>query len=166
VEFSLRDFRREDFESLWSIDQRCFPPGIAYSRCELDSYILLPQSFTLVAEAAPPDQGSTDGGPQGQAVGFLVAEAGRGTGHIITIDVLTAARRYRVGSQLLQAAESRLRSAGCSSVYLETAVDNQSALAFYKHHHYFVVKTVSHYYGNGVDALVLQKDLLSRAQAS
>jgi len=43
---------------------------------------------------------------------------------------------------------------------------NASAITFYKRHQYFTVKTIPHYYSNGVDALVLQKDLLSTAQAS
>ena len=47
---------------------------------------------------------------------------------------------------------------------LETAVDNASALAFYKRHQYFLVKTVPRYYATGVDALVLKKDLLTEAQ--
>ena len=32
VEFALRDFRHEEFEALWRIDQQCFAPGISYSR--------------------------------------------------------------------------------------------------------------------------------------
>jgi len=39
-------------------------------------------------------------------------------------------------------------------------------MIFYKRHQYSMVKTVPHYYSNGVDALVLEKDLLSTAQAS
>ena len=50
---------------------------------------------------------------------------------------------------------------GCQAVFLETAVDNASALAFYKRHQYFLVKTIPRYYSTGVDAFVLKKDLLS-----
>ena len=60
---------------------------------------------------------------------------------------------------LLRAAEDRLRAARCRSVELEAAVDNVSALSFYKRHAYSVIKTFPRYYSNGVDALVLQKDL-------
>jgi ribosomal protein S18 acetylase RimI-like enzyme len=161
VELRLREYRGEDFETLWNIDQSCFPPGIAYSRHELESYLQLPRSFALVGEWSEP--GSNNGM---QMVGFIVAQAGRNRiGHLITIDVLLAARRSRVGSQLLESAERRLQAEGCTSVYLETAIDNRPALAFYKRHGYFLVKTVPRYYGNALDAFVLQKDLHSRAKA-
>jgi ribosomal protein S18 acetylase RimI-like enzyme len=54
-----------------------------------------------------------------------------------------------------------LRSENCHTVTLETAVDNVAALAFYKRHSYDVVKTIPRYYSNGVDALLLEKNLLS-----
>jgi ribosomal protein S18 acetylase RimI-like enzyme len=38
-------------------------------------------------------------------------------------------------------------------------VDNISALSFYKRHGYSVISTSPRYYSNGVDALVLEKDL-------
>ena len=43
-------------------------------------------------------------------------------------------------------------------VELETAVDNVSALSFYKRHGYSVIGTFPRYYSNGVDALILRKD--------
>ena len=42
---------------------------------------------------------------------------------------------------------------------LETAVDNVAALSFYKRHGYSVVRTWPRYYSNGVDALVMRKEL-------
>jgi [ribosomal protein S18]-alanine N-acetyltransferase len=90
--------------------------------------------------------------------GFIVAAKGQ-VGHIITIDVRASARRSGVGSMLLSAAEERLRAAGSFAVGLETAVDNLSALAFYKRNGYSVVRTWPRYYSNGVDALVLKKSL-------
>ena len=95
-------------------------------------------------------------------LGFIVAEAGsRGSGHVITIDVLPQARGVGIGSRLLRVAEERLRAANCHTVILETAADNQAALSFYKAHQYTVVKTIPRYYSDGLDALVLKKDLLS-----
>jgi len=170
VNFQLRDFQRQDFETLWSIDQLCFAPGIAYSREELNLYIRQPGSFTLVAESRPTapklHAGSDKNGLDPAILGFLVAEARRGTGHLITIDVLQQVRRAGVGSKLLAAAEKRLRAVPCRRISLETAVDNLSAIAFYKRHQYFGVRTVPRYYSNGTDAMLLEKDLLSPVQAS
>jgi [ribosomal protein S18]-alanine N-acetyltransferase len=165
LDFTIREFRRSDFLRLWAIDQQCFPPGISYSELELLSYMRRPRSFTLVAERSA--GGQATGPDTGQAVtpdvvGFIVAEGGRKqAGHIITIDVLGEARRSGLGSRLMAAAEERLRAQGCQAILLETAVDNASALAFYKRHQYFLVKTIPRYYSTGVDAFVLKKDLLS-----
>ena len=149
--FIIRDFHPADFDTLWRIDQDCFAPGISYSRPELKAYMRRRGSFTLVA---------VEGAGDSAIAGFIVAEAdGRGTGHIITIDVTAATRRSGVGSLLLRAAEERLRAARCSAVELETAVDNLSALSFYKRHGYSVTRTFPRYYSNGVDALVLEKNL-------
>jgi len=144
----LREFKPEDFDALWRMDQQCFAEGISYSKPELKSYIKHRGSFTLVA---------TDG-PDEEIQGFIIGHCAA-TGHVITIDVAPNARRTGVGSQMLQAAEDRMRSAGCHWVGLETAVDNVSALAFYKRHGYNVIRTWPRYYSNGVDALVLRKDL-------
>jgi [ribosomal protein S18]-alanine N-acetyltransferase len=157
-DFTIREFRRSDFLRLWEIDQECFPRGISYSQPELLFYMRRPRAFTLVAERS---DSNGDAVQSSSTVGFIVAEAGRQAGHIITIDVLGEARRSGLGSRLITAAEERLRAEGCRAVLLETAVDNSSALAFYKRHQYFLVKIVPRYYSTGVDAFVLKKDLLS-----
>ena len=175
---AVRDFQPEDFDTLWRIDQECFPPGISYSRKELKLYMRRSGSFTLVANNGSaltagrdstgidrtPVEGNLSGDVAGASIsGFIVAEVGRrGVGHIITIDVVAAARRCGVGSLLLRAAEDRLRAAGSFAVALETAVDNVSALRFYKRHGYDVIQTLPRYYSDGMDALVLQKELVAK----
>ncbi len=158
--FRLRPFRKTDFQTLWSIDQICFDPKLAYSRLELAFYMRRAGSFTLVAEAEGEATGS-----EPRILGFIVAEIGRAkhglrVGHIITIDVIPEARRRGVGSALLEAAEQQLTAVGASSVVLETAVNNATALRFYKQKGYFVEKTAPGYYANQLDALVMRKELL------
>lgn len=131
------------------MDQECFPAGVAYSRPELRYYIRQRGAFTLIAEDVQ------DGGIRG----FIVTHKGAVGGHIVTIDVSPGGRRLGVGSLLLRAAEDRLRVGGATAVNLETAVDNRSALSFYKRHGYSVIRTWPRYYSNGVDALVLKKEL-------
>ena len=135
-------------------------------------------SFTLVANdgnasadgrdstgvAGAAVKGHRSGDVAGASIcGFIVAEGGRrGVGHIITIDVVAVARRCGIGSLLLRAAEDRLRAAGTFAVALETAVDNVTALRFYKRHGYDVIQTLPRYYSDGMDALVLQKQLVAK----
>jgi len=146
----IRDYRRQDFETLWQIDQACFARGISYTRPELAFYIARKRGFTMVAEL------------DGKIAGFVVVDRYRhGQGHVITIDVRPEARRSGLGSRLMTAAEERLRSLGCSVVLLEAAVDNTAAIAFYKRHGYSIIQTIPRYYLDSIDALVLAKDLPS-----
>ncbi len=156
----MREFRRPDFDVLWRIDQKCFVPGIAYSKRELASYIARQGAFTIVGQA--PEQDAQDFFGIG---GFIVAEAHRRVGHIISIDVLPQYRRAGLGSKLLLAAEERLLAIPCQSIKLEAAVDNASAIAFYKRHGYNVVGTIPRYYPGGLNAFVFQKDLLKKETA-
>jgi ribosomal-protein-alanine N-acetyltransferase len=152
----IREYRPQDFNSIWRLDQECFAPGIAYSRFELMHYIRRRGAFTLVAEN---DRG---------ICGFLVAERRSGirmqnkppaAGHIITIDVSQAARRSGIGNDLMAMAERRLSEAGCDIVYLEVAVNNAAALEFYKQRGYAVLQVIPRYYDEKIDALVMGKKL-------
>jgi ribosomal-protein-alanine N-acetyltransferase len=168
VPFRVRPFQESDFEELWRIDQTCFDPQLAYSRLELEVYMRRPGSFTLVAQTEGA-AGSNDGAKTGSEtgiLGFVVAEARRKTGHIVTIDVVPDARREGIGSALLDAAEDRLRQGGVDAVALETPVNNLAAIRFYKKKGYFVEKTVPGYYSNQLDALVMRKDLVAAPQES
>lgn len=148
MECSLRNYRDSDFETLWRIDQECFPPGLAYSRLELAGYIRRQSSLTVVAELA------------GKIVGYIVAErGGRRAGHIITLDVRSPARRAGLGSKLMASAEERLRAQGCSAVLLEVAVSNATAIAFYHRQGYATLATIPRYYNDQTDALLLGKKL-------
>jgi ribosomal-protein-alanine N-acetyltransferase len=165
VPFTIRNYRPEDFSTLLAIDQVCFEPGMAYSAFELKTYIIRRGAFTFVAQSANPtssaESETAEVSQEDSILGFIVGERSRGTGHIITIDVRAEARRQRVGSVLLKSAENELRFRKCDVVRLETAVDNSSALSFYERHGFHVVKTIPRYYSNGLDALLLEKHLLS-----
>lgn len=166
VSFAIRQFEKGDFETLWQIDQACFDPQLAYSRPELAFYMQRPSSFTLVAEAdrrgrlrEAESETDYEVSRRSRILGFIVAEQRRKNGHIITIDVIAEARRLGVGSALLAAAEDRLQEEGAVAVELETAIDNEAAIRFYKQKGYFVEKTVRGYYSNQLDALVMRKAL-------
>lgn len=143
----LREYRHSDFETLFEIDQECFDPELAYSRAELNHYLLRKGAFAIIAEDR-----------KKKIEGFVVAEADRrGFGHIITIDVLKNARRSGLGTKLMAAVEQRLRTSGSRVIVLETGVDNLAALKFYKRLNYTVEKVIPHYYSGERDAFLLSK---------
>jgi len=142
----LRDFRSEDLETLYGIDQACFAPGISYSRQALSEFIGNRRSRTWVAEE------------KGAVVGFLIAERqAHKAAHIVTIDVVESWRRQSVGSLLMDAAEDWAREQKLELVYLEAAENNAPARGFYEARGYRKVDHVPNYYADGAAALIMLK---------
>ena len=143
--FRLRPYQRADFEEIWRLDQICFAHGIAYTRPELRHFLLAKTAVTIVAEM------------EGKIAGFLIADVHKQHGHIITIDIHPEHRRARLGTQLMEAAEARMRGLGVTEIALEVAVDNEPAIAFYKRHGFTTLKTIPRYYNGEVDAWLMGK---------
>lgn len=153
VAIMLRDSRPGEFQLLWQLDQECFPRGIAYTQRELKHYMEAPGTFTIVAEANATEPPAI--------AGFLVGQRHkRGLGHVVTIDVNPSFRREGVGTLLMQAAEQRLEKEGCHSIFLETAVDNSTAITFYQRLGYTVLRTLRGYYMGDLDAFLMGKRLV------
>jgi [ribosomal protein S18]-alanine N-acetyltransferase len=156
VPIILREVLDGEFQLLWQLDQECFPSGIAYSQRELKHYMEAPGTFTIVAEANTTKPAAV--------AGFLVGQRHkRGLGHVVTIDVNPRFRREGVGTLLMKAAEERLQAEGCHSIFLETAVDNTSAISFYKRLGYSILRTLPRYYMGDLDAFLMGKKLLGAA---
>jgi ribosomal-protein-alanine N-acetyltransferase len=147
TKISLRPYTPEDFESLYEIDQACYAPGIAYSRPELRAYLRFPNADCLLATI------------RSKPVGFCLTAYRENRGHIITIDVLEACRRHKIGSRLLEAVEARLAQCGVNEVILETATENQSAIAFWEKHGYRTRGIWKGYYPGGRDAYAMIKSI-------
>ena len=147
AETTLRLYRLGDFETLYGIDHACFPIGIAYGRSELRSYLRSDGSYCLLAETA------------GEVAGFILAVRSGELGHVVTLDVLEPHRRHGIGSLLLRAAEQEMASQGAKRMYLETATYNKPAIALWAKHGYRRSATIQNYYGQGLDAFEMYRDL-------
>lgn len=144
----IRNFRPSDLQTLYHIDQACFPPGIAYPKHELTQFVTMHGARTWVAES------------NGDTIGFLIAcLESRTAVHIVTIDVVALARRKGAGRALMDAAENWARTQKAQVIYLETAEDNAVAQQFYEFRGYFRVEKVDGYYSNGQAAWVMAKRL-------
>jgi [ribosomal protein S18]-alanine N-acetyltransferase len=164
--FDLREYRAADFDRLWEIDQLCFPRGIAYTQMELSGFLTARNAITLVSELRQNQEGSvaippTRDGHAQLVVGYVVAHSiRRKYGRILTLDIHPDARRLGLASALMNACETRLRSIGCSEVYLETAVDNAPAVSLYRNLGYRILRTLPAYYSShSLDAFQMGKQL-------
>ena len=150
---TVRKYQAGDFKRLLEIDQSCFIEGIAYSAMELRYFLAMPSAISLV------------GVNESVILGFIIADlfrprrASRSVGKIITIDVSPKAQHIGLGTLLMTSAEHELKQAGCDYVSLEVAVDNDSALSFYKKHGYSVLKILPRYYLDSIDGLLMGKRL-------
>jgi ribosomal protein S18 acetylase RimI-like enzyme len=150
VEFTLRDYEPADFDALYEIDQACYPADIAYSRRDLRAYLRFSGAGCVVAAAS------------NAVAGFCISANQDGRGYIVTIDVLGQFRRSGMGSALLREVECRLAANGVREVRLETATDNDSAIAFWQKHGYRSLGIRKDYYP-GRDAFAMSKTILSPA---
>ena len=144
---SLRPYKPEDFEALYEIDQACYAADVAYTRPEMHAYLRFPGADCLIAAI------------RRKPIGFCLTSHRENRGHIITIDVLEAYRRHKIGSRLLEAVESRLAKSGVSEVILETATENHSAIAFWEKHGYRTRGIWKGYYPRGRDAYAMIKSI-------
>jgi ribosomal-protein-alanine N-acetyltransferase len=145
VNITLRNNTPEDFDTLHEIDQLCYEDEVAYSKRELRAYLHFRGSECVVAEA------------EGAIAGFCISARQGERGYLVTIDVLPQFRRLHVGTALLAEIERRLAANGVREVALETATDNDSAVAFWKKHGYRSRGIREGYYPNGRDAFSMVK---------
>ena len=147
MNITLRTFKPEDFDTLYEIDQACYEPAVAYSKRELRAYLRFTGSDCLVAEA------------ETQIAGFCISARRDESGYIVTIDVLPQFRRHHLGTKLLNEIERRLVANGVREITLETATDNDSAVAFWTKHGYRNRGVKKNYYPGGRDAFAMSKTL-------
>jgi len=150
---SLRSYDPRDFAALYKLDQSCFPPGISYSKTTLRYFLTLASADCVIAE-----QG-------GKIVGFILSEENPPLAHIITLDVDAKHRRHGIGAALLEMLESNLEARGVRSILLETAVDNDAAVAFWKSRGYRIEATLKRYYLKHIDAYEMRKILPGTSKA-
>ena len=141
----IRQYEAHDFAVLYKLDQACFPPGIAYSKTMLRYFLAQAGAECLVAMDA------------GKIVGFMVSEENPPLAHIVTLDVAESHRRNGVGTELLRAGEAHLAFRGVRTVLLESAITNESGIAFWERHGYRKEAVLKNYYPGQLDAIEMRK---------
>jgi [ribosomal protein S18]-alanine N-acetyltransferase len=153
MSFVLRSYEPHDFAALHRLDQSCFPVGIAYSKTTLHHFLTIAPSDAVVAQEGP------------RIVGFILTEENPPLAHVITLDVAEAFRRRGVGSLLLNESERNLALRGVRTVLLETATENEAAVAFWQRHGYRIEAVLKRYYLGRLDAYEMRKILPALAKS-
>jgi len=143
---NLRDVRRQDLEAMYRLDQRCFEPGIAFTRAQIAAFFDLESLQGVSAEV------------EGRLAGFAIGYLRRpGLGGVLTLDVDPGQRRRGLGRALFTELLARLERAGAGEVRLEVDVRNASAIAFYRSFGFRRRRRISNYYGEGKDAFEMER---------
>jgi ribosomal-protein-alanine N-acetyltransferase len=151
---TLRSYEPHDFAALHRLDQSCFPAGISYSKTTLHYFLTIASAGCIVAADGP------------RIAGFILTEENPPLAHIITLDVAEAHRRHGVGSALLTESEKNLAFRGVRSILLETAIDNDAAVALWKRHGYRIEAVLKRYYLGRLDAYEMRKILQSTGKSA
>lgn len=142
----VREADRADLLEVFRIEQASFPQPWPYNAFEG----FLGRDGFLVA--------ATD-----QVLGYVVADTvpnhGQGLGHVKDIAVHPDHRDRGIGETLLERAMDVLRAEDASRVKLEVREGNRPAISLYRKYDFQVHHTVSRYYDNGEDALVMVREL-------
>jgi len=117
-------------------------------------FLKLPSADGTVAE---------DGG---KIVGFILTEENPPLAHVITLDVAESHRRQGVGTALLAESERNLALRGVRTILLETATENEAAVAFWQRHGYRIEATLKRYYLRKMDAYECGKSCRAARQRS
>src|SRR5580658_2034147 len=151
---TFRGYEPHDFAALHRLDQSCFPARISYSKTTLHYFLTIASADCVVAAEGA------------QIAGFILTEENPPLAHIITLDVAEAHRRQGVGSAVLAESEKNLALRGVRSILLETAIDNEGAVAFWKRHGYRIEAVLKRYYLGRLDAYEMRKILVVAGKSS
>jgi ribosomal-protein-alanine N-acetyltransferase len=86
-----------------------------------------------------------------------VSEENPPLAHILTLDISEQHRRHGVGTALLRELEANLAARGVRTILLETAIENEAAVAFWKRHGYRIEAVLKRYYLGRLDAYEMRK---------
>ncbi len=133
-----------DLNALRQVEVACFGDD-AWPLWDLVAALTLPGIVRLKATIG------------GRLIGFVAGDSrpSDGLGWITTLGVLPEFRRQGIASALLVVCETRL---ALPHIRLCVRRSNSGAIALYNRHGYTQVGVWGHYYSDGEDALVLEKE--------
>ncbi|GBD43601.1 Ribosomal-protein-alanine acetyltransferase [bacterium HR40] len=147
-----------DLGRMARLHRMCFEDG--WSRTDLSQLLAMPGAFGLLARCRERSPFRVD---TLRTAGFALVRIVGEESELLSIGVAPAFRRRGVGRELLRACLERCRRAGCTTMFLEVAVDNLAAQRLYESHGFRRVGVRPDYYrhtdGSRSHAFTMRCDL-------
>ena len=135
-------------ELIMELEESGFDPRDQWSQSSWTSELLAGDRIVLVAPAG-----------DGTVMGAITVQVVGDTADLHRVVVDAGHRRRAVASDLVAAAIERARERGARQLLLEVRTDNHAAIALYSALGFTEISRRGNYYGQGVDAIVMRKDL-------
>ena len=140
-----RKWRYEDVFQIAALEKECFAD---------------PWSFQMLADTFFSEHTlSVAAAEDGKIAGYAFAVLAEEEADLANIAVTKSFRRRGIAKELLSRLEAQVRAAGGRKMFLEVRVSNAPAMALYLKTGYVGRYARPRYYGNGEDALVMEKKL-------
>lgn len=151
----LRQFERDDLESVMEINSTCLPENYPDSFF-LGLYYHAPKAFLVALD-------------DNRVIGYIMCRIERGVssygrlpvkkGHIVSVAVMPESRRQGVGSDLVKAAMDNMSIYGAAECFLEVRRSNEAAVSIYENLAFEIKRVLKGYYRDGEDAYLMTKKL-------
>ncbi len=146
----FRDYRKNDFEAMFELDELCFDEPFRFSRAAMRRFAEAKNALVVMAEE--------DG-----LAGFCIVHVervGKGcVGYVVTLDVAERFRRRGLARALMQILENAVVDEGCDAMALHVSTENAGAIRFYERGGYARVGKAREFYGDAGDAWIYRKAL-------
>ena len=156
--FRIRHGTEADLDALVALDVLCFDERFRFSRAAMHRFTAGSNKVTLVAE----DDRT------GALAGFLIVTLHRKyyVGYVTTLDVAPEFRRRGLAAELMTEAEALAAADPVRWMELHVSVENAPARGLYEKLGYRVITQADDFYGRGLPALCLRKQLVRNASRS
>lgn len=144
-EVKIRRFKPSDLERVLSIERMSFPTP--WSRVSFKRVHLANPNRFIVAEIGS------------KVVGYGIWQLKRTLGHLLNLSVDERHRKKGIGSTLLKTIEQKMTEKEAEYCQLEVRAGNFTARKFCLNRGYEKVERKRGYYPDGVDAIIMKKDL-------
>ncbi len=144
---AIRAATADDVAAMADIHAAAFDAGAAWNAVSIRKLLETPATFALVSDTENP-------------AGFIMMRAVAGEAEILTLAVDPGNRRRGIARALVLGGLATALAAGCETVFLEVAADNDAAAALYRSLDFEPAGERKAYYarpgGSPVDARILR----------